>query len=58
MLGMAFLDELISGFPVVALPLIRDDLSLSYTQVGLLFTAGQVSSAGRPSASRRRPSWI
>lgn len=41
---MAFLDELISGFPVVALPLIREDLSLSYAQVGLLFTAGHIAS--------------
>lgn len=36
------LDELVSGLPVVAMPLLRDDLALSYTQVGLIFTVGQI----------------
>ncbi|HYN88080.1 MAG TPA: MFS transporter, partial [Ardenticatenaceae bacterium] len=43
LLTVPLLDELISGFPVVALPLIRDDLGLSYAQAGLLFTAGELS---------------
>ncbi|MCM8748966.1 hypothetical protein NET02_07415 [Thermomicrobiaceae bacterium CFH 74404] len=38
------LDELATGFPVLALPLIRDELGLSYVQAGLLFTVGELSS--------------
>jgi predicted MFS family arabinose efflux permease len=37
-LGIECLDELLTGMPVAALPLIRDGLRLSYAQVGLLFT--------------------
>lgn len=40
----AFLDELTTGFLVVALPLVRDDLHLTYEQAGLLFTIGGLSS--------------
>src|SRR6266571_3920256 len=43
LLCMGLFDELITGFPVIALPLLRDRLGLSYTQVGLLFTAGALS---------------
>jgi predicted MFS family arabinose efflux permease len=43
LLSMGLLDELIAGFPVVALPLLRDHLDLSYAQVGLLFTIGALS---------------
>lgn len=38
LLAVEFLDELIYGVQSGALPLIRDDLSLSYTRVGLLLT--------------------
>ena len=44
LLTTALLDELSSGFIVVALPLLRDHLRLSYAQAGLLFTVGGVSS--------------
>lgn len=43
LLSFPLLDELISGLPVIAMPLLRADLSLSYTQVGLIFTVGQVA---------------
>ena len=33
-----FLDELVFGVGEVALPLIRDDLTLTYTQIGLLLS--------------------
>ncbi len=36
--GVELLDELIYGLGGAALPLIKQDLALSYTQVGLLFT--------------------
>jgi FSR family fosmidomycin resistance protein-like MFS transporter len=44
-LAIEFLDELTAGFPVVSLPLLRDGLHLSYQQVGLLLSAGPLSSA-------------
>ena len=44
LLTTALLDELTSGFPVVALPLLRDRLHLGYAQAGFLFTAGALSS--------------
>jgi predicted MFS family arabinose efflux permease len=43
LLSMGLFDELLTGFPFVALPLLRDRLGLSYAQVGLLFTAGALS---------------
>jgi MFS family permease len=43
LLCMGLWDELITGFPTVALPLLRDRLGLSYTQIGLLFTAAALS---------------
>lgn len=43
LLSMPLLDELISGFPFVGLPLLRDQLGLSYEQVGLLFSVGALS---------------
>ncbi|HEX7737183.1 MAG TPA: MFS transporter [Ktedonobacteraceae bacterium] len=39
LLCMGLLDELLTGFPTIALPLLRDRLALSYAQVGFLFTA-------------------
>ncbi len=44
LLSMGLLDELITGIPVVALPLLRDRLHLGYAQVGLLFTVAALSS--------------
>jgi MFS family permease len=44
LLTTPLLDELTSGFPVVALPLLRDHLHLTYAQAGFLFTAGALSS--------------
>src|SRR5438270_12489425 len=44
LLHMGLLDELITGFPIVGLPLLRDQLGLTYAQVGLLFSAGALSS--------------
>lgn len=38
LLCMGLLDEIVSGLPVVGLPLLRDRLGLDYGQVGLLFT--------------------
>jgi MFS family permease len=44
-LAIEFLDELTAGVPVVSLPLLRDGLHLSYQQVGVLLSAGPLSSA-------------
>lgn len=44
LLSTPLLDELAFGFPVLALPLLVEDLGLSYTQAGLIFTTGEVSS--------------
>lgn len=43
LLCMGLIDELVTGIPFVALPLLRDRLGLSYAQVGLLFTAAALS---------------
>ena len=43
LLSMGLLDELITGIPVIALPLLRDRLHLNYVQVGLLFTIAALS---------------
>ena len=40
----ALLDELTTGLLVVALPLIRERLHLSYAEAGLIFTVGALSS--------------
>lgn len=38
LLAIEFLDEIVFGLDQAALPLIRDSLDLSYTEIGLLFT--------------------
>lgn len=43
LLCMGLIDELVTGIPFVAVPLLRDRLGLSYTQVGLLFTIAALS---------------
>jgi len=43
LLSMGLLDEIVAGFPVVGLPLLRDHFHLSYAQAGLLFTIGAFS---------------
>lgn len=40
-----FLDELVFGVGEVALPLIRDDLTLTYTQIGLLLSLPSIIAA-------------
>jgi predicted MFS family arabinose efflux permease len=40
----ALLDELTTALLIVALPLVRDTLHLSYTEAGLIFTVGALSS--------------
>jgi predicted MFS family arabinose efflux permease len=40
LLSVPLLDEIITTFPVVGIPLLREQLGLSYTQIGLLFTVG------------------
>jgi predicted MFS family arabinose efflux permease len=40
LLGLPLLDELLSGFLVISLPLVRRSLGLSYAQAGLLLTVG------------------
>src|SRR6266566_704013 len=43
LLSTVLLDELITGFPVVGLPLLRDQLGLNYGQIGLLFSVEALS---------------
>ncbi|HVU67851.1 MAG TPA: MFS transporter [Ktedonobacteraceae bacterium] len=43
LLWMGFLDEFLTGFPTIALPLLRDQLSLGYAQIGFLFTAATLA---------------
>jgi predicted MFS family arabinose efflux permease len=43
LLSIGLLDEVISGFPVVGLPLLRDQLGLSYEQIGVLFSVSALS---------------
>ncbi len=45
LLAIELFDELVSGIPVVLLPLVREGLHLSYQQVGLLLSAGPLSGA-------------
>ncbi|MBX3011764.1 MAG: MFS transporter [Caldilineaceae bacterium] len=40
---LPFIDELVSGIPVLTLPLARAELHFSYTQVGLLFTIAELT---------------
>ncbi len=42
--GITLLEEMISGFPTIGLPLLRHQIPLSYTQIGLLFTLGAAAS--------------
>src|SRR5437667_7161252 len=44
LLCLELLDEFLSGFLVIGLPLIRNDLHLTYAQAGLLFTVGDTAS--------------
>ncbi len=47
--GTELLDELIYGLQGAVLPSLRNDLALSYTEIGLLFTVpGLISFAGEP----------
>jgi MFS family permease len=43
LLSYGLFDEIVSGLPIVGLPLLRDQLGLNYGQVGLLFAVGSVS---------------
>lgn len=43
LLCMGGVDELLTGFPTVALPLLRDRLNLDYAQIGFLFTAATLA---------------
>jgi predicted MFS family arabinose efflux permease len=40
LLSVPLLDEIITTFPVVGIPLVREQLHLSYTQIGLIFSVG------------------
>ena len=44
LLSMGMFDEIITGFTIVGLPLLRDQLGLSYTQIGLLFVVQSLAS--------------
>jgi fucose permease len=44
LLGVPLLDEIIAGFLAIGLPLVSKQLRLDYTQVGLLFGIGALSS--------------
>lgn len=37
------IDELVSGIPVLTLPLVREELHISYAQVGLIFTVADLT---------------
>src|SRR5205823_1797295 len=43
LLSVGLLDEIVAGFAVIGIPLIRDQFRLNYTQIGLLFTAGALT---------------
>ncbi|HLL80469.1 MAG TPA: MFS transporter [Ktedonobacteraceae bacterium] len=45
LINMGLLDELLTGFPTVGLPLVHEQLGLSYEQIGLLFSIGAIVSA-------------
>ncbi len=42
---MGLFDEIISGFSTIGLPLFREQLGLSYTQIGLIFTVSALIGA-------------
>ena len=44
LVSMGMSDEIITGFTIVGLPLLRDQLGLSYTQIGLLFVIQSLAS--------------
>ncbi|MDQ2906484.1 MAG: MFS transporter [Chloroflexota bacterium] len=43
LLSVELLDEIVAGFPVIALPLIRTQFGLNYSQVALIFSVGALS---------------
>ncbi len=43
LLSVELVDEIVAGFPVIALPLIRTQFGLSYSQVALIFSVGALS---------------
>jgi len=45
LLSMGLFDEIISGFSTIGLPLFREQLGLSYTQIGLIFTVSALIDA-------------
>ncbi len=45
LITMGLLDELLTGFLFVGLPLVHQQLGLSYAQIGLLFSIGAIVSA-------------
>jgi MFS family permease len=45
LINMGLLDELLTGFTLIGLPLVHQQLGLSYTQIGLLFSAGALAGA-------------
>lgn len=56
--SMTFIDELVSSVPVLALPLMRTDLGLSYTQVGWLFSiAGLAAMVVEPGINAVSDQW-
>lgn len=44
LINMGLLDELFTGFFFIGLPLLRGQLGLTYEQIGLIFSAGALSS--------------
>src|SRR5438874_2329765 len=40
LLIVPLLDEFVTTFPMVGIPLVREQIGLSYTQIGLIFTVG------------------
>ncbi len=45
LLSMGLFDEIVSGFSTIGLPLFREQLGLSYTQIGLIFTVSALIGA-------------
>jgi MFS family permease len=43
LINMGLLDELLSGFTIIGLPLLRQQLGLSYEQIGLLFSVAAIA---------------